>query len=160
MHHTPVDLHEKAREELVSLLNQTLANTIDLYLAIKQAHWNVKGATFIGIHLLLDEIAEEVEDQVDILAERITTLGGTAFGTTQNVATTTQLTAYPTDIFTAERHIQQIIERMAYVASEARRLINHTGDAGDMATADVYTDLTRLLDKRLWFLQAHLPSGK
>lgn len=160
MHHTSVDLQEKVREELITVLNKTLANTIDLYLALKQAHWNVKGATFIGIHKLFDDIAEEVEDQVDVIAERITALGGTAFGTLQAVAATTELTAYPTNIFTAEHHIQQISEHIANISSEARRLINHTGDAGDMATADIYTDLTKLLDKNLWFLQAHLPSGK
>lgn len=153
-HHTSIDLSEKARNDLITTLNGTLATLNDLYLALKQAHWNVKGATFIGLHELFDAIAEEVEEQIDVVAERITALGGTAFGTTQAIASTTTLRPYPTDIFSAEEHLRNLIERIAYTGEEARTAIAKTGEL-DLSTADVYTDLSRLLDKRLWFLQAH-----
>ena len=99
MHKTQMSLPETNRHDLVVILNISLASTADLYLQLKQAHWNIKGPQFIALHKLLDDIAEEVEGQVDIIAERITSLGGTALGTSQAIVEYSQLRLYPTNIF-------------------------------------------------------------
>jgi starvation-inducible DNA-binding protein len=73
-------LPEAIRVEVISLLNQRLAACIDLQLQCKQAHWNVKGPTFIALHELFDKIDEDVENYSDLLAERVVQLGGTPAG--------------------------------------------------------------------------------
>lgn len=78
---TRIDLLREHRTQVVELLNETLAMTLDLKTQTKQAHWNVKGMNFYQLHLLFDEIATQLEEFVDLIAERVTTLGGMALGT-------------------------------------------------------------------------------
>ena len=85
-HQTKNDLPPDVRNQVVELLNQLLADCIDLQTQCKQAHWNVKGPSFIALHKLFDEINEAVEEYVDLLAERIVQVGGTAEGTARAVA--------------------------------------------------------------------------
>jgi starvation-inducible DNA-binding protein len=156
LHTTRISIPEKERIELIAILNSTLASTTDLYIQLKQAHWNIKGMEFIGVHELLDGIAEEIEEQVDIVAERVTTLGGTALGTLQQAVTHTQLPAYPINIFSVKDHLTRLAHHIAMLGEFSRNNIKAAEKLGDMATGDIYIDLTRLLDKRLWFLEAHL----
>lgn len=156
LHATRVSLPEKVRVEIITLLNKTLAATTDLQMQLKHAHWNVKGMEFIALHKLFDELAEEVENQVDVVAERITSLGGTALGTLQAAAAGTQLRAYPTDIFAARDHLEHLTHSFAILGEHARNGMKFSEELEDMATNDVYVDLTRMLDKNLWFLEAHL----
>jgi starvation-inducible DNA-binding protein len=156
MHPTKISLSEKIRKEIINILNQSLADLTDLQTRLKQAHWNVKGMQFYQLHLLFDEIAEEIEEQVDIVAERITSLGGTAIGTLQEAAKITQLDPYPVDIFSAKNHLIRISHSLAQMGEYARENIDKTNELQDMATNDLYIDLARLLDKRLWFIEAHL----
>src|SRR6266436_7760794 len=79
MYETENDIPKSSRTELNALINQRLADIIDLQMLLKQAHWNVKGPHFIGLHELFDKIAEEVESYVDLIAERIAQLGGIVF---------------------------------------------------------------------------------
>lgn len=156
MHRTRNSMPEKKRIELAAMLNQSLADTLDLYNQAKQAHWNIKGQNFIAMHKLLDELAEGVEDQVDIIAERITGLGATPFGTTQHVAKATTLRAYPLDIFAINDHIEHLTHNMAILGEVTRTNIDKTDELDDFGTNDLYIDLIRFLDKYLWFLEAHI----
>lgn len=156
MHDTKISLPEKKRLELASILNETLASIIDLQLQLKQAHWNVKGMQFIAIHKLLDELAENVESHVDIVAERITSLGGTAYGTLQRVAANTELNLYPTDIFLVTDHIEHLAHNFAILGELSRKNIDLTAELNDMVSNEIYISLTGMLDKNLWFLEAHL----
>lgn len=160
LHPTSVDLSQDLRIELITNLSTMLATLSDLYLDLKQAHWNVKGPNFFSLHELFDTIAGEVNEQADATAERITALGGTANGIASEVASRSMLDKYPLDAFNSEDHLQLLIDRIAQAGNFARKQMTVSGDAGDLATADVYTDITRLLDKRLWFLQAHLEKNK
>ena len=92
---TKNDLPETTRSRVVELLNQRLADCIDLQTQCKQAHWNVKGPSFIGLHKLFDDINEDVEGYVDLLAERAVQLGGVAEGTARSVAARSTLSDYP-----------------------------------------------------------------
>ncbi len=155
LHHSSVGLSEKKRIELIAMLNKTLAGLTDLYAQTKQAHWNVKGPTFYALHLLFDAIAEEVEGQVDIVAERITALGGTALGTLQEAVKLTPLRLYPADISAAKDHLEHLAHNYAILSELASDHAREAEKLDDLATSDVYIALTRLLDKNLWFIESH-----
>src|SRR5215470_6230038 len=86
LYETKNDISQQRRTELCALLNRRLADAIDLQLQLKQAHWNVKGPHFIGLHELFDKIAEDVETYMDEIAERVVQLGGIAQGTVRAAA--------------------------------------------------------------------------
>lgn len=155
MHKTQIDLPESNRKELIAVLNVSLASAADLYLQLKQAHWNIKGPQFIALHKLFDEVAAQAEEQVDIIAERITALGGTALGTSQAIVKDSLLEVYPTNIFSEKDHLKHLTHSMALLAAHTRKSIHAAEKHKDMATGDMYIALTRLLDKNLWFLEAH-----
>lgn len=152
-----VDLASNTKSEIAGLLNARLADGIDLALLTKQAHWNLKGPGFIGVHLMLDGFRKELDDHVDTVAERIAQLGGIAFGTTQTTAASTSLRPYPTDIVPVKDHLDALIERYADTANKVREAIDASDEAGDAGTADLLTAYSRMLDKALWFLQSNLP---
>lgn len=153
---TRIDLSAEARGELVETLNQSLADALDLYSQVKQAHWNVKGPQFIALHELFDATAGEVLGYVDELAERATTLGGVARGTVRMAAEHSTLSEYPSDVIGGLEHVAALCDRLAAFTAHCRRAIDASAELGDQATADLYTEITRGLDKRLWFLEAHL----
>ena len=156
LHTTRISIPEKKRIELIAALNSTLASTADLYAQCKHAHWNVKGMDFIALHKLFDELAEEVEEQVDTIAERVTALGGTALGTIQSTVENSSLREYPTGTLTAEKHLEHLAHNFAILGELSRNNIKASEELEDMATNDLYIDLVRMLDKSLWFIEAHL----
>jgi starvation-inducible DNA-binding protein len=155
-----IDLPADARVKIVELLNQTLAATTDLKTQTKQAHWNVKGTDFYQLHELFDEIADELEEYIDMFAERITALGGYACGTARMAAANSILPEYPVDILDGMQHVTALAERFAPYAKHIRQAIDTTNDLGDADTADLYTEVSRTIDKRLWFLEAHLQAAE
>ena len=161
LHKTNNDTKNNAKAVSMEVLQARMADGIDLALVTKQAHWNLKGPQFIGIHLMLDGFRDEIDEWVDMMAERITQLGGTARGTVQEVNRETKLKPYPTDIYAIADHLHALIERYSATANAIRQNIDDTDDAGDAGTADLLTEVSRGLDKQLWFLEAHTqePSG-
>lgn len=153
---TSIDLDSETRAQVVALLNQQLADTFDLYSQTKQAHWNVKGAQFFQLHELYDKLATELIDHVDTIAERATALGGTALGTLQMAAKTTRLGDYPEGAVASQTSVQTLAERYAALATTTRAAIDEADKLGDADTADIFTGVSRGLDKALWFLEAHL----
>ena len=123
---------------------------------VKQAHWNVKGLDFYQLHELFDEMAGELEDHVDMIAERVTTLGGTALGTARMAIAQSLLSDYPADIFKGEAHVTALAERYATFAKQLRESIDASEAQKDAATADLFTEVSRAIDQRLWFLEAHI----
>src|SRR2546426_9060048 len=120
------DLPESARAQLINLLNQRLADAIDLQTQAKQAHWNVKGPQFIALHKLFDEIDEAVEEYVDLLAERVVQLGGIAEGTARIAAERSELPEYPPTIATGEEHVWAVSNALASFGTRMRRAIDET----------------------------------
>jgi len=157
---THIDIPAEKREALCKTLNASLADTFDLFSQIKQAHWNVKGKDFIQLHLLFDEIAEEIEEYVDELAERVTTLGGYANGTVRMSAANSSLPEYPTDAVEGMKHVAALVERFGIYAGKVRAAIESTDELGDPTTADLYTEISRKVDMRLWFLEAHIQQAE
>lgn len=150
------DLPEDARAKLVDLLNARLADSFDLYSQLKQAHWNVKGPDFIQLHELYDDIAESVLGFVDEIAERATALGGLALGTARMAADATTLDEYPVDAVAGKETVEVVADRLAAFGAAARSAIDESDELGDKDTADLFTEVSRTIDKHLWFVEAHL----
>ncbi len=156
LHETRIDIPEDARKKLVDLLNRQLADTTDLFSQVKYAHWNVKGSDFIQLHELFDDIAGHVVEFTDMIAERATTLGGTANGTVRMSASNSTLPEYPTKAVNGMDAVDAVAERVGLYAASTRRAMEESEDLGDTSTNDLFTEVSRQIDKDLWFLEAHL----
>ena len=156
MYATRIDIAEDIRAKVTNLLNQTLAASLDLKTQTKQAHWNVKGTDFYQLHELFDEMATELEEYIDMVAERVTALGGVALGTARVAASESILPEYPLDAVGGIEHLTALADRYGAYAKHLREAIDTTDELGDADTADLYTEISRTIDKRLWFLEAHL----
>lgn len=156
LHATVNDLPSNTKAAVIDLLNKVLASTIDLALATKQAHWNVKGPQFIAVHEMIDGFRDQLDEAADTIAERVVQLGGTALGGLQAVAANTTLPAYPEDIYATSDVLAALIVRYGQHANAVRKAIDEAADAGDANTADILTGASRALDKALWFLEAHV----
>ena len=156
MYKTKIDLSEKTRRNVIVILNERLSDAIDLQSQIKQAHWNVKGPHFIALHELFDKISDAMLEQIDEVAERITSLGGTAEGTVAVAARRSKLKNYPLSITSGRDHLLYLSTQLSVYGKSVRGGIDSTTELGDADTADLFTQLSREIDKYLWFLEAHL----
>jgi starvation-inducible DNA-binding protein len=156
MNPTKNDLSQETREQAVDLLNARLADVIDLQTQMKQAHWNVKGPHFIALHELFDQINEAVEGYIDEIAERAVQLGGTALGTARLVAERSTLEEYPHDITAGEDHVEAVSNALATFGKAVRAAIDQADGFGDADTTDIFTEVSRDIDKWLWFVESHL----
>lgn len=152
---TKNDISPEVREKVINILNQSLADAADLKSQAKQAHWNVKGPSFIALHELFDQVSTEMDTHVDDIAERITSLGGTAMGTVRLAASNSSLAEYPHEISDGSAHVDALSSAMADFGKKIRANIDVTDEIGDKDTADLYTGISRSLDKLLWFVEAH-----
>lgn len=159
MNPTKNDMSRDLRGKMVKLLNDRLVDTIDLFNQLKQAHWNVKGPNFIAIHELFDQVAEHIEEWSDDIAERAVAMGGLVNGTSQNVASRTSLPEYDATITDGLAHIDAVTTTLSRYAQAIRKAIDVADDAGDAGTADLFTGISRAVDKDLWFVEAHLQNA-
>jgi len=155
MYETENDISQNRRVEISALLNQRLADAVDLQTQMKQAHWNVKGPHFIGLHELFDKIDEAVEAYVDLIAERIVQLGGIAEGTVRVPAGRSHLEEYPLTIADGSAHVEAVAKALSTFGHEARNSIDQADELGDADTSDLFTEVSRGIDKWLWFVEAH-----
>jgi starvation-inducible DNA-binding protein len=155
MYKTKNDLPEKTRTVAIGILNANLASSIDLMHQAKQAHWNVKGPSFIALHKLFDEIVDAAEEYMDLIAERVVQLGGTAEGTIQNAAKRSSLKEYPVSSSELD-HVETLSSALASYGKSVRHAIDQSDEVGDRDTADIFTEISRGADKYLWFVEAHL----
>lgn len=160
MYATKNDIPEQARTKLVELLNQRLADAVDLQTQTKQAHWNVKGPDFIQLHELFDEINEDVENYVDLIAERAVQLGGEARGTARDAAAASQLKEYPQHLANGRGHVEALSNALSTFGKVARQAIDSSEELRDKDTADIFTEISRGTDKWLWFVEAHLQAER
>ncbi|MDB6140614.1 MAG: hypothetical protein JWO94_3686 [Verrucomicrobiaceae bacterium] len=160
MYATRNDLPEAGRAELIILINRRLADVVDLQMQLKQAHWNVKGPHFISLHELFDKIATDVESYADLTAERVVQLGGIAKGTVRVAAARSVMDEYPLAIATGVDHINAVAEALATFGREARITIGEATTLGDVDSADLFTEISRGIDKWLWIVEAHVQAAK
>lgn len=150
------DQPEARRVAIIALLNQQLADVLDLGLQAKQAHWNVKGPQFASLHSFFDEAADTLAELGDELAERTVTLGGVARGTREALTNTSRLDAYPLDAFAEAEHLWALSSSLARVAQSSRAAIHVAEKLGDAGTTDLLTQASRSLDTLLWKVEAHI----
>ena len=143
---TRIDIAPKLRASMIALLNQQLADTLDL------------NPHFIALHELFDKLAEQLEGPVDDIAERITSLGGVAHGTARMAAKASRLKEFPDGRIDGMHAVAALADRYAALAKTTRAAIDSSGKQGDADTSDLFTGISRELDKSLWFLEAHLAS--
>jgi starvation-inducible DNA-binding protein len=160
IYETENDITKDRRTQLIPLLNQRLASAVDLQMQMKQAHWNVKGPSFIGLHKLFDEVAEAVEGYVDQIAERIVQLGGVAEGTVRMAGSRTRLAEYSIEISEGMAHVESVALALSTFGQEARDTIYEMDEMEDADTADLFTEISRGIDKWLWFVEAHSQAAK
>jgi starvation-inducible DNA-binding protein len=155
MQRTHNTLPEDIRAQSIELLNKHLAASIDLQAQVKQAHWNVRGPSFIAVHELFDKVAEKVESFSDMIAERTGGLGGTAHGTIQVAVERSFLIPYTHGIADTEQHLFAVAGSLAAFGQSAREAIGSATAFGDVDTADLFTEVSRGIDQHLWFIEAH-----
>lgn len=156
---TSIDLPQNTRQKMIQLLNQELAGLFDLFSQTKQAHWNVKGPQFYQLHELYDELAATLLAHVDTTAERATALGGVALGTVRMAASGSELDEFSDGPIGSRESVRMLAERYAALGKMTREFIEQSEQAGDMDTNDLFIEISRDLDKSLWFLEAHLQEG-
>jgi starvation-inducible DNA-binding protein len=153
---TRVGVPENIRQAIIALLNALLADSTDLRTQVKWAHWNVKGIHFIQLHELFDSVASHLKEQTDTIAERVTTLGGVANGTVREAAAKSGLKEADLTASDGPSMEKFLVHNVAHHANAMREAVQESNDLGDPITCDMFTTLTRELDKDLWFLEAHL----
>ncbi len=156
---TKNDLPESTRVRIIETLNLRLADAIALQTQAKQAHWNVKGPHFIGLHELFDDVSDAILEYIDLIAERAVQLGGVAEGTAKMAVQRAQLKPYPLDISTGKDHCEALSSALATFGRLVRQSIDEADQAGDKDTSDLYTEVSRGVDKWVWFVEAHLQAN-
>jgi starvation-inducible DNA-binding protein len=156
LHPTGIDLPSEIRLYVIALLNQTLSCTVDLRSHVKQAGWNVRGPDFTPLQALFATMASDLDAYADLVAERISVLGGMARGTAPTAAMQSRVAASPDSLVDGQAQVGALAERFAPYARAMRGSIALTADVEDADTAAVYTELSRGVDKQLWVLEAHL----
>jgi len=156
MYQTKNDLPAQTRADAIVILNARLADSIDLMHQAKQAHWHVKRPSFIALHKLFDDVVDAAEDSMDLLAERVVQVGGTAEGTIQVATARTGLKAYPLTLAEERAHVEALASALAAYGTSVRQGIEQADARSDRDTADIFTEISRGVDKYLWFVEAHL----
>lgn len=155
LHRTKNGMAESLRSDVINVLQARLADTLDLKMQTKQAHWNVKGPNFIALHELFDRLHDDMDDLADTLAERLVALGGQALGTVSEIGLRTSLAAYPIEAIAADAHVTALATALSTLGDLVRANIDETADLGDQASSDVLTEVSRGVDKALWLVEAH-----
>ncbi len=148
-------LSQKVRMQVISLIQERLADSIDLALQAKQAHWNVKGPNFMSLHLLFDQVSKDAESYSDLIAERIAQLGGAPDGTLQGVLNQTTLPTYRPQLSSGHEHVVALSTALASYGESVREMIEKAEEVIDADTADIFSEISRSVDKNLWFVEAH-----
>ncbi len=152
---TALSLKSSDREKLIAMLQQHMADNHELFDQTKVAHWNVKGENFWQLHKLFDELAEAIFPYIDMMAERITLLGGFAKGTSRQTAAATGIEEFPTDPQDGMTYLRELQSRYAEFADNSRK---HAEDSAELdpTTEDLFIEISRAADQALYFIEAHL----
>lgn len=153
---TRIDLSPEVRTKVADLLNDRLADAVDYSLGLKQAHWNIKGRQFIALHEMLDEMYAQSVEYADLIAERGVMLGGQALGTVTTVYQSSNLPEYPKDATSMMDHMHALADRLELLTKSVRAAIDTADSLGDADTADLFTEVSRGLDKHMWYVEAHM----
>ena len=150
-----VGVPNENRQAIISLLNLRLADSVDIHSQVKWAHWNVKGKDFYQLHLLFDSVATHLEDHIDTIAERVAALGGVANGTIREAVAKSSIPEANIAAADGSEMVKFLIHNVGQFTNALRAAIKEAEDLDDAATVDLFTTITRDMDKDLWFIEAH-----
>ncbi|GGE10162.1 DNA starvation/stationary phase protection protein [Polymorphobacter glacialis] len=155
--HLPIALEGNARTQSVSLLNQLLADTMTIRDLYKKHHWQMTGATFYQLHLLLDKHYEEQAEVVDTIAERIMMLGGVSIAMAPDVAELTTIPRPPKGREDVPTQLSRLLQAHELILKEARDAADAADEAGDDGTNDmIVASIIRMNESQVWFIAEHL----
>lgn len=157
-HKTDIDIATDSRSTLIDVLNESLAALSDLASQTKQAHWNVRGPYFSELHGFFDMLWADFAVHIDTVAERAVALGGRAKGTVRQAAEASPLPEFPDRQKGDLGFVEALIERYGATANLIRSNIDKAEELEDPTTADLFTQISGALDKKLWMLEAHCRS--
>lgn len=149
-------LSETIRTLSVELLNKHLVTVIDLHSQMKHASWNIRGPSFIPIHGLFHNVAEDVEDYSERIAERVSGLGGVARGTVRAAAECSFLNPYTLNIADEHQHILAVAGALSAFGRSVREAMDQAATFGDNDTADLFTEISRGIDRQLGLVESHI----
>ena len=153
----PIALAHDARTESCRILNQILADSMVLYAHYKKHHWLVRGHTFYQLHLLLDKHAEEQTALIDMIAERIQTLGGIAVGDPRHASELTSISRPPDGCEPVPAMLSRLLEDHETILIKARDGVTRTAETRDDGTNDMLMgDVIRTHEMQVWFIAEHL----
>lgn len=153
----PLGLSYEARMYSCQRLNRILADSQILYALYKKHHWLMRGPTFYQLHLLLDKHAEEQQETIDKLAERVQTLGGVAVGDPRHVAEITQVPRSPDGVEAVPAMLSRLLEAHEIILIESHDAASRVAELGDDGTNDLLvSDVIRTGEMEAWFLAEHL----
>jgi len=153
----PIALSAEARGESAQLLNVILADSMILYAMYKKHHWLVAGPTFYQLHLLFDKHAEEQQELIDLLAERVQTLGAVAVGDPRHAAELTTIDRPPNGAEEVPSMIHRLLDAHETIIGKVRHAIDRTDKNADWGSNDLLmSDVLRRNELQVWFVSAHL----
>ena len=157
---TPTDLTPSQVKAVIEAINPIIADTVALYIKVKNFHWHLASSHYRDYHILFDEHAEQLLDSLDPLAERVRRIGGT---TLRSIGHIQQLTAIPDDnddFVSADEMIERLLRDNLHVAKQLRNAIELTQEKRDHPTSDLLIDLLDGAEKRIWFLHETIQGGE
>ena len=153
----PIALDAEKRQKSVDALNQVLVDTFSLRDLYKKHHWQVAGHTFYQLHLLFDKHAEEQLELIDLIAERIQTLGGVSVGDPRHAAELTTIPRPPDGTESVPVMIDRLLDAHREIIGKVRRAIDATETSGDWGTNDMLmSDVLRRNELQVWFVSEHV----
>jgi starvation-inducible DNA-binding protein len=153
----PIALESTARSESCRLLNVILADSMILYSLYKKHHWLVMGPTFYQLHLLFDKHAEEQGEIIDLLAERVQSLGGVAVGDPRHAAELTTIDRPPNGAEDVPAMIHRLLDAHEAIIEKVRDAIDRTEKSGDWGSNDLLMgDVLRTNELQTWFIASHV----
>jgi starvation-inducible DNA-binding protein len=153
-------LPDAVRHRSVAALNRLLAHTTALRDLYRKAHWQASGPNFYALHLLFEQHYGEQEQWMDLLAERVQTLGGVARALAIDIVEETRLARAPSGIESAADQLRRLVDAHEFLLQEARPLAREAATAGDDGTSDLIVgQVVRGNEQQSWFVQRHLMLG-
>ena len=153
----PIALSSTARSESCRVLNVILADSMILYALYKKHHWLVMGPTFYQLHLLFDKHAEEQGEIIDLVAERVQSLGGVAVGDPRHAAELTTIDRPPNGAEDLPAMIHRLLNAHEAIIEKVRDAIDRTEKSGDWGSNDMLMgDVLRTNELQTWFIASHV----
>lgn len=157
---TSSEIPVATKVQVIELLNHTLAITVDLKTQVKHAQWNVvTGSNHEPLQEVFAEMATQLEEYIDIFAEQIKANGGLALATARVAAELSTLPEYPHHILDGFEHVMALARQLRLYTQLLLHGSEQTAKWGDFDTAQLYMEVFRVIEQRLWLLQAHLQAA-